>query len=77
MKVRAGWFVWIGLSQNLVKVPDNYDDDDKVKPDQLWLVKSWLVESTLDRLKSKVVSVSWTFETNTDEQSLAKQWKGS
>ena len=53
--------------------PD-YDDDDKVKPDQLQLVKS---ESTLDHLKSKVVSVSWIFETNTDEQSLAKQRKGS
>ena len=41
MKVRAGWFVWIGwFESKLVKVPDNYDDDDKVKPDQLWLVKS-------------------------------------
>ena len=75
-EVRVGWFGWIGwIESKLVNVTDNYDD--KEKPDQPRLVKSWLVESTLDRLKSKVVSVSWIFETNTDEQSLAKQWKGS
>ena len=37
-EVRAGWFVWIGwfgwFESKLVNVPDDYDDDDKVKPDQ-------------------------------------------
>ena len=48
-EVRAGWFVRIGwIESKLVNVPDDCDDD-KVKPDQLLLVKSWHVESTLDQ----------------------------